>query len=115
MKGARNELNQFEREMTLTVFDMVTQWATWNPTDYPVEVDLERTRVIFSDLVGNITMSHRDNWVDGNPAYVQTYNRGELINISTRQWSRIDNISQTLRMVDGSTKNVSHGSGGGKC
>ncbi|OPA06342.1 delta endotoxin C-terminal domain-containing protein [Bacillus cereus] len=51
-KNAINTYNIYTRGMILNGLDMVATWPAMYPDDYPSQMNLEHTRVIFSDMVG---------------------------------------------------------------
>ncbi|WP_179863562.1 insecticidal delta-endotoxin [Bacillus cereus] len=59
-KNSINAYNVYVRGMVLNGLDMVATWPSMYPDDYPTQMALEQTRVIFSDMVG------QDQTRDGN-------------------------------------------------
>ncbi|ANS50148.1 hypothetical protein BM86_17480 [Bacillus thuringiensis] len=51
-KYAINDYNVYTRAMVLNGLDIVATWPTLYPDDYSSQIKLEKTRVIFSDMVG---------------------------------------------------------------
>ncbi|MGX5575646.1 insecticidal delta-endotoxin Cry8Ea1 family protein [Bacillus toyonensis] len=51
--GNWNRFNDFRRNMTIMVLDIVAAWPTYNPRLYPLPTESELTRTVYTDLLGN--------------------------------------------------------------
>ncbi|CDN39777.1 insecticidal delta-endotoxin Cry8Ea1 family protein, partial [Bacillus thuringiensis] len=51
-KSQLNTYNSYIRSMTISCLDYVAIWPTLNPIDYPIPTQLDKTRIIFQDIVG---------------------------------------------------------------
>ncbi|PEA01247.1 insecticidal delta-endotoxin Cry8Ea1 family protein [Bacillus cereus] len=47
-----NAYNDYRRDMTLMVLDLVAIWSTYNTTQYPLPVNVQLTREIYTELRG---------------------------------------------------------------
>nr|BAD35166.1 Cry protein [Bacillus thuringiensis] len=48
-----NLYNNYRRDMTLMVLDLVALWPTYNPQQYPIAPKIQLTREIYTELRGN--------------------------------------------------------------
>ncbi|MBG0972908.1 insecticidal delta-endotoxin Cry8Ea1 family protein [Bacillus sp. SRB3LM] len=98
-KASINAYNVYIRGMLLNGLDMVATWPSMYPDDYTSQTELEQTRVIFSDLVGqdqsrngNVTIrnildnttSYQHGTIDFNSIF---YFPDELQKVQTRVYS----------------------------
>ncbi|WP_197378179.1 insecticidal delta-endotoxin Cry8Ea1 family protein, partial [Bacillus thuringiensis] len=53
-KDKANLFNQYMRVMTVQCLDFVAIWPTLDPFDYPIQTELNPTRIILGDIVGPV-------------------------------------------------------------
>ncbi|MGH0945352.1 insecticidal delta-endotoxin Cry8Ea1 family protein, partial [Bacillus mycoides] len=51
--GNWNRFNDFRRNMTIMVLDIVAAWPTYDPRLYPLPTESELTRTVYTELLGN--------------------------------------------------------------
>ncbi len=83
------------RASTLTGLDYVALWPTFDKDVYPMQTDLEQTRLIFSDITGRLDW--RGQWSAGDwSKYTYGNFPGELGQFTTCTGDRVDLILQIL-------------------
>lgn len=65
-----NAYNVYVKGMTINVLDMVATWPSLYPNDYDSQTQLEQTRVIFSNMVG------QEQGTDGTVKIYNTFDSG---------------------------------------
>ncbi|OUQ89282.1 hypothetical protein B5G50_04300 [Brevibacillus brevis] len=110
---------EFIYTSTLYGFDIAALWPTFDkwptndsPEVYPTQTDIEQTRFLFSDLVGRVDW--RGYPSAGDPStYLYGNFPGELTQISTRTWDRVDQIQQVLDRGYNQAQTYTYGDSGG--
>jgi len=80
-------INQYVRQMTLTLLDFVNMWPYFNPAQYPGAVTVYLTREIYSDPVGTCTNSGAIN-LPSAPTQ-------PISQLTVWGWDRIDAVQLT--------------------
>ncbi|WP_176549466.1 delta endotoxin C-terminal domain-containing protein [Bacillus thuringiensis] len=110
-KKSINAYNKFVRGMVISGLDLVAVWPSLYPDDYQVQTDLEKTRVIFSDLIGkdqtisnDVTLINMADGKDGSGAF----NQHAAIDLNSIFYYHEELSSMQLGIHDGSRGNTTN-------
>ncbi|EOO24729.1 hypothetical protein IIU_06633 [Bacillus cereus VD133] len=94
-----NKVNGYVRTMTSYGLDFAALWPTFDPSRYNQPTNLQQTREVYSDMMGQMILSKSESYDTMlskifNSGY--TGYPGELKQITVSQWDRIDGIKQVF-------------------
>uniref|UniRef100_Q45705 Pesticidal crystal protein Cry8Ba n=1 Tax=Bacillus thuringiensis serovar kumamotoensis TaxID=132267 RepID=CR8BA_BACUK len=63
------DYNQFRREMTLTVLDVVALFSNYDTRTYPLATTAQLTREVYTDPLGAVDVPNIGSWYDKAPSF----------------------------------------------